>query len=527
MLRIVNQHYSNLQAMLAHGDFGKTAEDHSRVTLGGGFYGVPTKMIRNMYILSSKLIDHGEIVLTWAFDEPVFRHFLSMLGLSNVDVLAYKYVGDSDRLQTRATLSVGNPHGSFIEVTVKVFNDLLDEEKKIISSSSPIVGVQRLNVSRRRFDLMIDNPLHVAYGMIEARKKAEKVVVSFNSPAYPSRARESQALHRAAIELFSVVSFYQSSTGTTDRHILGKGHSLEAKYGTHSALIDALDGSTPVPTTFVFDFTDVEEFTCLSVLRNNAHHNYSLFPMGRLRPSMYYDDQPNQRYELSARVSTNMLKAIRAKTSERLRDPQAVVHIDSDPVVMIESLRDVMEVEKDFYLPDTAISIKEVVGSLRDYYTKVGGVAIALIRSKTSTITGRKRVRSFSLVDMRNGVEVIRCDATEAGIKVTDGVYEIEPITLFEPMAYNAVDTKIFHDNINGLLSKGHTVVIRKSDGSKFSLHPKLFEQLQYVGDRFEPMDDRIRAQMMACFMDITEVELKPKLGDEVRGYKFIAEPQR
>ncbi len=529
MLRIVTSHYKNLHEQLVDGEFGITPDNYSRLTGGGGFFGVSTKMIRNMYVLFAKLVDEGEIKLTWAFDEKVFRHFLSMAGLSDHAVEGFKYVGDSDRLQTRASIKVkvANVQGNFVEVSIYVMNDLIGDDKAVISTSTAVIGTQRINLHRRRFDLMVDNPLHVVYGMIEARKKAEKVIISFNSPGYPSRTRESETLHRAAIELFNVVCFHSPAGSTTNRNILGSGYSNVTNYAANSAIMAALHADSPTAVVLMFDFTDIEEFKMSSLIRNTYHLNYSLFPMGRLRPSSYYNGTAIQRYELSDRIATLMLKATRENIAERQKNPTAPEPVGGDQVIIAETLSDVLRLEKDFHLSDTVVSKKTVVGSLRTYYTDIGGVPMVLVRSMSKKIVDKKWVWSISLTDMRNGVEVIRCEATVTELKKDGETYKVEPITLFEPMADNNIDPVIFGETISGLLSNGKTVIIRKNDGSKFSLHPKLFEKLKYVNDRGDSTDDRIRSQMIACFMDITEVELKPKLGSDIRGYQFLAEPQR
>ncbi len=526
MLRIVNQHYKNHHAQLINGDYGTTLDNYKGIATNASYiYGVNGKQIRNLYIAFSKLVDTGETIIGSIFDETVFRHCLSMIGLRDPYVTDYKYVGESDHLQTRMTLSETRNNGSFEILTINVMNDYLDDDGNIVSSSTPITVHHRVDLRRRRFDLLLDNPLHVAYGMIEARKKAEKVVISINSGAFPVRAKESTALHRTAIELFNVVAFFQPGNGISSRHILGKGRSLQAWWDTHAVIIDAMNGASTKPTALVFDFTDIEEFTCSSLVRDKLYLNYSLFPMSRLRPSTYYNNEPDQRYELSERLWFNVLKATREKIMERQKNPEVIV-INSS-VVLVESLSDVIALEKDFHLPDTVISKKHVTGSLRQYYSDIGGVALTLVCSDVQKIIAGERARSVSLIDVRNGVEVIRCEAVETKLKTIGDAFVIEPITLSESEACNALDAKIFSDRIHGLLKNGKTIVIRKNDGSMFSLHPMLFGQLPYVGGRDQNIDERIRSQMIACFTDVTEVELKPKQGNEIRGYKFLAEPQR
>ncbi len=528
MLRIVNQHYKNLHAELVAGVFGTKLEDLSRVTRGGGFFGVSSKLIRNLYVLSANLIDKGEINLKWALDERVFRDFLTMLGVSEADAKQYKYVSDHTAVDTVVTIRFGIEKDRHVEAIVEVKNIMIDDQKIVVPMNTPVVGVQLLDTRRRRFDLMLDNPLHVAYGMIEARKKAEKVVVSLNSPGYPVRARESETLHLSSMELFNAVAFYSAAGGGTNRNFLGKGHSVEAHYATNRTIMDAMHGSSPTLTTFIYDFTDIEEFKCSSLLRDKLHLDYSLFPMGRQHSTENRSDtKVEQRYELSKRTSLLMHKALREKAAEHQKDAEMPRLFDYNRVVTVESLHDVIELEKSFHLPNTAISKKEVIGSLRQYYADVGGIAMALVRSENRRIVQNKEICSFSLVDLRNGVETIRCDATVMTFDNVNGVYEVEPITYAQPMAFNSIDVKIFSDRIHALLKKGCTIAIRKKDGSKFSLHPMLFDQLPYVGNLFDDTDERIRSQMVACFTDVTEVELKPKQGSNVRGYKFIAEPHR
>lgn len=528
MLRIVNQHYNNLRAELTAGGFGNKLENISRVTHGGGFFGVSSKMIRNMYVLSVNLIDKGEVELSWAFEENMFRHFLTMLGVSVEDATDYKYYGnDHATTRTHAAIQFGKVIGTMIEVTVKVTNRMMDTDKNVISTSNPVVGVQILDTRRSRFDLMLDNPLHVAYGMIEARKKSEKVVVSFNSPGYPSRARESEALHLVSMELFNSVAFYNTTSFGTKRNILGIGNSIETLYVTHRTIVEAMGGSSPALKTFVYDFTNVEEFTCSSLLREKLHYDYSLFPLGRLRPSKYYNDKTGQRYELSNRVSLSMLKMLRDSAAARLNNPAVPQFFDNARVVLAESLYDVIEIEKDFYLQDTAISKKKVIGSLRQYYADVGGIAIALVRSETRKIVDNKEVRSFSLIDLRNGVEVIRCEATFVFGERSDDTRVIQPITTDDDLGHNLIDVEIFTRRLGALLKNGRTVIVRRKDKAAFTLHPYVLEALPYAGDKGEVTDDRIKHQTAACFTNVVEVELKQKPVEEKRGYQFLVEPQR
>lgn len=510
MLRVIQHYQDKILQDLKNGTYGTNENDFQVIASGGPSLGIPGKQLRNIFLVLSKMDSNGEVVINDEFDAEAFDLLLMLVGFDQQQRKAYKYVGDHDNYKTRLTTrqwAVGKE--TVIEVGVS--NELYDDQDVLQGKSTPQFGQIRINDKRRRFDLAIDNPLHVVSGINDTHVTGGSVALSINPVVCGSMVKV-QTFVIALLELVNVTTYWENDHyGLQERHLLnplGGLPDFHARVFTIDALVKAIISEIKPSSWFLLDFSTEKEVQVSLVRRNTRKHLYTVFA-----------DPSPARYKINPQIMATIIA-----------DHVASPRLGTEPgrgFTLVKSLFDINQLSKYFHVKDNDTSTKKVTGSLHDYYVNNGGSDLLLVWSLSFGVVDDHNTWTLALYDLSNGLQVIRCDARFVMGKPDDDARVVHPITTDDDLGYNIIDVEIFVRRVGVLLKNGRTVIVRRKDKTAFTLHPYALEALPYAGDKGEATDDRIKAQTAACFTNVIEVELKQKPADEKRGYQFLAEPQR
>lgn len=508
MLRVIQHYQTKILQDLKNGTYGTNENDFEVIAVGGPSLGIPSKQLRSIFLVLSKMDSNGEVVINGIVDAEAFDLLLMLVGFDQQQRKAYKYVGDQDNYKTRLTTSRWMV-GKEMVIEVGVCNELYDDQDVLQGKSTPQYGQTRMDNKRRRFDLALDNPLHVVFGINDARETGERVVLTIN-PVVCGHQLKVKTFVIALVELLNV-TMYSKTAGLRERYLLnppGALPDMHARYFTIDALVNAITSDMKNTSRFIFDFTDAKE---AKVFHKRTGVNMYLYSV-MTKPDPF-------RYQ----IPSNVMATIIASHVSSPRPGTEPGH----GFTLVKSLFDVNQLAKYFYIKDNDTSTKKVTGSLHDYYVNNGGSDLLLVWSLSFGVVDDRNTWTLALYDLSNGLQVIRCEATFVFGERSDDTRVIQPITTDDDLGYNLFDVEIFIRRLGVLLKNGHTVIVRRKDKTAFTLHPYVLEALPYAGDKGEVTDERIKAQTAACFTNVIEVELKQKSTDEKRGYQFLVEPQR
>lgn len=508
MLRVIQHYQTKILQDLKNGTYGTNENDFEVIAVGGPSLGIPSKQLRSIFLVLSKMDANGEVLINDEFDAEAFDLLLMLVGFDRQQRKAYKYVGDKDNYKTRLTTSRWMV-GKEMVIEVGVCNELYDDGDVLQSKSTPQFAQTRVDNKRRRFDLAIDNPLHVVNAINEAHENGERVVLTIN-PVVCGHQLKVKTFVIALVELLNV-TMYSKTAGLRERYLLNPTSALpdmHARYFTIDALVNAITSDMKNTSRFIFDFTDAKE---AKVFHKRTGVNMYLYSV-MAKPDPF-------RYQ----IPSNVMATIIASHVSSPRPGTEPGH----GFTLVKSLFDINQLAKYFYIKDNDTSTKKVTGSLHDYYVNNGGSDLLLTWSLSVGVVDDHTTWTLALYDLSNGLQVIRCDAKCVTGKPDSDARVIHPITTDDDLGYNLIDVEIFIRRVGVLLKNGRTVIVRRKDKTAFTLHPYALEALPYAGDKGEVTDERIKAQTSACFTNVIEVELKQKPVNEKRGYQFLTEPQR
>lgn len=508
MLRVI-QHYQNkILAGLKNGTYGNGPDDFETISNTGPSFGITSKELRNIFLTLSKLVTNDGVLIGDELSAEAVDMLLLVVGFTPYQREHYKYVGNKDNYKARLSTRRWTD-GKETIIEVGIVNEKYNDDGIVINTDRWAFNQTRVDIKRRRFDLALDNPLHVVTALDIARKTNGRVVLSINQ-VVGGHPLKTKTFVIALFELLNIAMFWKTA-GFRERYLPSHPGALpdfHARYFAMDAFVSVIMEDLKSSSRFIIDFTDGEEMKVTHKFSGGARYVYSVMA----KPNPF-------RYQIPSNIVGRMLSVRKPRDNTDFKPGVGLT--------LAKSLRDIIELEKYFHIKDNDTSTKSVTGSLRDYYTINGGSDLVLVWSLAFGVVGERNAWTLALYDVSNGQQVIRCDAmcvlggSEGDARV------VHPVTIDDDLGYNLVDTVIFTRRVGAILKSGRFVIVRRKDKTAFTLHPYALEALPYAGDKDEVTDDRIKAQVAACFTNVVEVELKPKLVEEKRGYQFLVEPQR
>lgn len=526
MLRIIHNYQNTVRDNFINGEYGSNAGTYKLAKIPG-FYGVPGKSIRNLFLVLSKLVMHGEVELDNNVPPKLLDHLLSMVGISAGDIIdSHHLKGGENKVMTltaaRAVVTESLPSKATLHV------DQRDENDINISTQS-FDGQLNVKVARWLFNMMLDNPFDVVTALALAKKNKRSVTISCACSAFSTRSSDVEVMILALIELINVTHFSESGD-IDERKLLGARFSSIDHYQFSTALASAVNNSTSIESTLVVDFSNEGVTFVSSLSRGKITELYRLF-------SESDTTKTSNRYSLSATMIEALNTHIENSTTNyNSRGWGTTVRVGQqlktpEPgLIFVNTLTQVNELEKYFNAQDTSLSKKTKTGSLFDYYVKNNGERLLLVFSSSLYTLGSGKVSwEISLTNAVNGETVVVCEGTRNRTIKFEDSHVIPALTTEDDLKYNLIDVCIFDRTLTQKLSRGLSIIIRKENKQSFTLNPLLIEKFHYyqASDVEDDIDYRIRNQLKADFNNVVEVLVTQRTADKLRGYRFATEPRR